>query len=134
MTIVLDASVAVKWVLPEDGSEQAAAIRGQDDDLIAPSLVCAEIGSAIWRAAVRGDVPTGEAFRTLQLAMSHYQRVIPLEELANRAIEMAIRLRHPIYDCFYLALAEREDSTLVTADGRLIAAAKALKGVEVRRL
>jgi predicted nucleic acid-binding protein len=134
MTIVLDASVAVKWVLPEDGSEQAAAIRGQDDDLIAPSLVCAEIGSAIWRAAVRGDVPAAEAFRTLRLAMSHYQRVIPLEELANRAIEMAIRLRHPIYDCFYLALAEREDSTLVTADGRLIAAAKALKGVEVRRL
>ncbi len=134
MTIVVDASVAVKWVLPEDRSEQAAAIRGEDDDLIAPSLVCAEIGSAIWRAAVRGDVPAAEARKHLQVAIAHYSRIIPLEELADRAIELAIRLRHPIYDCLYLALAERERCTLITADARLVAAAKHTKGVQLRPL
>jgi predicted nucleic acid-binding protein len=46
---------------------------------------------------------------------------------------LAIRLKHPIYDCFYLALAERERCALVTADARLIAA-KGLKNVEVRAL
>ncbi|MGB7102124.1 MAG: type II toxin-antitoxin system VapC family toxin [Xanthobacteraceae bacterium] len=134
MTIVVDASVAVKWVIPEPDSERAAAIRTADDDLIAPSLAYAEIGSAIWRAVVRGDVPAAEARRDLKVAVSHYRHIIPLEELADSALELATRLRHPIYDCFYLALAERERCPLITADGRLIAAAKAMKGIEMRPL
>jgi predicted nucleic acid-binding protein len=47
---------------------------------------------------------------------------------------LAIRLKHPIYDCFYLALAERKRCALVTADARLIAAAKGIRNVEVRAL
>ena len=134
MTLVVDASVAVKWVLPEAGSDRAAAIRAADDDLIAPSLVYAEIGNAIWRAVVRGEVPAAEARRDLKVAVGHYRRIIPLAELADRALELAMRLRHPIYDCFYLALAERERCALITADRRLIAAAKALKGIKLRPL
>ena len=134
MTIVVDASVAVKWVLPEADSERAAAIRTADDDLIAPSLVWAEVGSAIWRAVVRGDVLAAEAREDLQVALTHYRRIVPLEDLAHRAIELAMHLRHPIYDCFYLALAERERCTLITADTRLITAAKRAKGVQLRPL
>ena len=134
MTIVVDASVAVKWVLPEPGSEAAAAIRTADDDLIAPSLAYAEIGSAIWRAVIRGDVPAADARRDLKVDVSHYRCIIPLDELSDRALELATRLRHPIYDCFYLTLAERERCPLITADGRLIAAAKAMKGIELRLL
>jgi predicted nucleic acid-binding protein len=134
MTAVVDASVAVKWVLPEAGSERAAAIRTADDDLIAPSLAYAEIGSAIWRAVLRGDVRAAEAGQTLRVALDHYRRIVPLEELAEPAIDAAMRLRHPIYDCFYLALAERERCPLITADSRLFSAAKAVKGVELRLL
>jgi len=134
MTVVVDASVAVKWVLPEAGSDRAAAIRTADDDLIAPSLACAEIGSAIWRAVLRGDVSAAEARQNLLVAINHYWRIVPLEELAERAIDVAMRLRHPIYDCFYVALAERERCPMITADRRLIAAAKAMKGVELRLL
>jgi len=134
MTMVVDASVAVKWVLPEAGSERAAAIRTADDDLIAPSLACAEIGSAIWRAVVRGDVRAAEARDNLHIALAHYRRIVAIEELAVRAIELAVRLRHPIYDCFYLALAERERCAFLTADARLIAAAKSKKGLELRQL
>ena len=134
MTVVVDASVAVKWVLPETGSDRAAAIRTADDDLLAPSLVHAEIGSAIWRAVLRGDVPAAEARWDLKVAVGHYRRIISLAELVDRALELATRLRHPIYDCFYLALAERERCPLITADRRLIAAAKAMKGIELRPL
>lgn len=133
MTLVVDASVAVKWVLPEADSDRAGAIRATDD-LIGPSLVCAEIGSAIWRAVLRGDVPAPEARHQLRVAVGHYRQIVPLEALAERAIALAIRLRHPIYDCFYLALAERDRCALITADTKLIAAAKAVKGVEVRVL
>ena len=134
MTAVVDASIAVKWVLPEPGSERAAALRAADEDLIAPALVCAEIGSAIWRAVIRGDVTAAEARVHLQVAVAHYERLVSLEELADSAMQRATRLRHPIYDCFYLALAEREDCPLITADRRLINAANAIKGLDVRPL
>ena len=134
MTLVVDASVAVKWVLPEADSERAIAVRAMDDDLIAPSLVYAEIGSAIWRASLRIGVPAGEARENLRIAAGHYRRIISLEDLADLAIALAIRLQHPIYDCFYVALAERERCALITADARLIAAAIAIKSIELRAL
>jgi predicted nucleic acid-binding protein len=43
----------------------------------------------------------------------------PTAPLAARALELAFALDHPVYDCFYLALAEAEQVGLVTADGRL---------------
>ena len=60
--------------------------------------------------------------------------MIPLEALADAAIALAIRLRHPIYDCFYLTLAARERCALITADARIIAAAKGMKSLEIRPL
>ncbi|MGB6538974.1 MAG: type II toxin-antitoxin system VapC family toxin [Xanthobacteraceae bacterium] len=62
------------------------------------------------------------------------RRIVPLEDLADRALALAIRLRHPIDDCFYLALAEREACALITADTRLMTAAKVASGLEVRAL
>jgi predicted nucleic acid-binding protein len=50
------------------------------------------------------------------------------------AIALAIRLRHPVYDCFYVALAERERCALITADERLVAAVKGIKSIELRTL
>ncbi len=134
IAVVVDASIAVKWVLPEPRSEEAAAIGAEDDDLIAPSLVYAEIGNAIWRAVLRGDVDRAKASQELRVAVAHYRRIVPLEALADRAIELATRLRHPIYDCFYLALAEGEGCALITADSRLLVAAKTLKDTAVRAL
>ena len=119
---------------PKPGPTAPLQFERRMTKLLAPSLVHAEIGSAIWRAVLRGDVPAAEARRDLKVAVGHYRRIIPLAELADRALELAMRLRHPIYDCFYLALAERERCPLITADRRLIAAAKALKGIELRPL
>jgi predicted nucleic acid-binding protein len=133
MTLVVDASVAVKWVLDEPASERAAMLRISGEDLIAPSLVHAEIGSALWRAALRGDITGPEAGSALKAIIAHYSRIVLLAELADSALELAIELRHPIYDCFYLALARRERCALVTADQRLLSAAEAA-GVEVRPL
>lgn len=133
MTYVIDASVASKWVLPEPDSDRAAALRSAEPDLIAPSLVAAEIGNALWKAHRRGDTAAVDAGDMLKVAMAHFSRLVPTEELAGAALRFAIDLRHPIYDCFYLALAEREAATLVTADARLLAAAKKAY-VKVRQL
>jgi predicted nucleic acid-binding protein len=133
MIIVVDASVAAKWVLPETDSTRAAALRTADDELIAPSLVIAEIGNAIWKAVLRGNVAGGDATEILRICVAHFERIVPLEELAARASELAIDLRRPIYDCFYLALAQRETAILVTADEDMIAAGRKAK-IKVRRL
>lgn len=133
MTLIIDASVATKWVLPEADSNKAVALRASDNDIIAPSLVTAEIGNAIWKSAMWGDMDGAHALRALKAAVAHYHRLLPIEELMPSALAFATNLRHPIYDCFYLALAEREAATLVTADARLLAAAKKTK-VNVRAL
>jgi predicted nucleic acid-binding protein len=133
MTLVVDASVAALWVLDQEGSARASALRAEND-LIAPSLIAAEIGSALWKAVRRGDATRAEALIALDAAFLAIDRLIPIEDLRGRALEIAIELKHPIYDCFYLALAERERAPLITADKRLIAVDKRAKAVEVRAL
>lgn len=133
MTLVIDASVAVKWILPEAGTAAAAALREEDTDLIAPSLVIAEIGNALWKKALRGEILKHEATPALRLVISRFSEIVAFEALASTTVELAIELRHPIYDCFYLALAERENAPLVTADQTMIAAARKAK-IRVRRI
>ena len=134
MTFVVDASVAVKWVAYEQNSPAAAAVREADNHLIAPSLVIAEIGNALWKKALRREMTRNETLAAFRLAVSHFAEFVPLHDFHQKALELAIELRHPIYDCFYIALAERERCALITADARLIAAAKAVKGIELRPL
>lgn len=133
MTLVVDASVASKWVLPEPDSESAVALRRSEPHLIAPSLVVAEIGNALWKAHLRGNVTAEDTLDMLRIAAGHFHLLVATETLAIAAIEFATYLRHPIYDCLYLALAERENVPLITADARLLAAAKKAK-VKVRPL
>jgi predicted nucleic acid-binding protein len=132
--MVVDASVAAKWLLPEPGSDAATALRMQDNDLIAPALVLAELGSAFWKSAMRGDLAGQDIVQMLRTAAGHYNRLIAVEAISAQAMALAIELRHPIYDCFYLALAERERAPLISADKRLLAAAKRAKGIEIRTL
>lgn len=134
MTLVVDASVASKWIMPEDGSDRAAQLRVSGDDIIAPALIVSEVGNAIWKRVMWHEMPQADAVRALQIAVDLIERLEPLEALATRALELASELEHPIYDCFYLALAERERAALVTADMRLLRASKRLRSVEVRAL
>lgn len=133
MTLVVDASVAAQWVLGQEGSARAAALR-DEDRLIAPSLVAAEVGNAIWKAVRRGDVTRDDALVAIESALLPLDDLVPNEELRVRALAMAIDLDHPVYDCLYLALAEREQCTLVTADRKLGAVADKMKSAAVRML
>lgn len=133
MTLVIDASVAVKWVLPEDGAERAAALHTQSQELIAPTLIAAEIGSALRKRVAAKELSLSEALSAARIATGLIGRLVPIPELAERALEISIELKHPIYDCFYLALAERENAALITADADLIAKARNVK-IKVRNL
>jgi predicted nucleic acid-binding protein len=134
MTLVVDASVATKWVMPEENSGRATALRDQSDDLIAPALIESEIGNAIWKRVMWREVRLRDAVLAAEIALGLITRLVPIDDLVSRALEIAVDLQHPIYDCFYLALAEREHARLVCADRPLIEKAKKLKGIEVRAL
>ena len=66
----------------------------------------------------RGDGRIGQA--AVRDVAKAFEQLVPTSVLKDRALAIAIELRHPAYDCFYLALAERSTSPLVTADDRLI--------------
>lgn len=133
MTLVVDASVAAKWILPEADSAAAAALREQETELVAPSLIAAEIGNAVWKAARRGNIQRAEAIAGIQAALIWFESLFPIEELRVHALTLALDLGHPLYDCFYLALAARQNAPLVTADEKMFAAARKAK-IKVRRI
>jgi len=133
LTLVIDASVAVKWVLIEPGSPRALALRNEGG-LIAPSLIAAEVGNALWKAVRRDGFARQDALDAIRTILLAFDALIPIEDLRLRALELSLELDHPIYDCFYLALAERERAPLVCMDSSLKAKARKLKQVEIRAL
>ena len=60
--MVIDASVAFKWLVEEDDSALAIGLLGHED-LLAPGLILAEVGNALWKRILRGEMndPVGAA-------------------------------------------------------------------------
>jgi predicted nucleic acid-binding protein len=120
MTTVVDASVALRWCFQLNGSDRAEQLLRSDDHIIAPDLVIAEITNAAWKFVNFDSVPADAAIAAVREVAKAFEDLVPTTELKDRALAIAIALRHPAYDCFYLALAERSTSPLITADDRLI--------------
>jgi predicted nucleic acid-binding protein len=117
---VVDASVAVKWVIPEVLSDLADRVRDGAEDVLAPDLLLVEVANALWRKTTAREISAREADGAFALVRRSGIDLRPAGPLLPRAMDLARRLGHPVYDCVYLALAEREEATLVTADQRLL--------------
>lgn len=116
---VVDASIAVKWLVQESFSEEAASLLNDRITLIAPELLFAEAANALWAMCRRGDISNAdftEAVGVLKAAPV----AIPasMRQLSAAAGRLAIDLEHPVYDCIYLALAMQEQYPVITADRR----------------
>ncbi len=124
MRAVLDSNIAVKWLIDEDLSEKARAIREEFargfHELLSPDIFLIEAAHALTRAQRQGRVTPVE----VRLFMDDLLTTLPQfhcsPQLLARALEISVQFRHGIYDCLYVALAEREDCVLVTADLKLI--------------
>jgi predicted nucleic acid-binding protein len=114
--IVVDASVVVKWFLPEVDSAVARALHGQE--MQAPVIWITEVANAFWHHVRIGELSTDQA-TALVFRLSKAPIISAgVEGLLQQAFALANALPHPIYDCLYLALALQENTVLVTADGR----------------
>jgi predicted nucleic acid-binding protein len=125
--IVVDASVAVKWVLDEPGSEAAVALR--DQELIAPALWLAEAANALWRHARIGEISNDQAVALFSELREAPLASLPIEPHIKPALKLAMEIGHPVYDCLYLALALHHQTHVVTADRRFFASAASTPGL-----
>ena len=130
--VVVDANVVVKWFVDEAGADRASAFRS--GAMVAPDLVFAEVGNALWKLQRKGVLTAADYWEAVQALRVAPIGVVSVLELLPSAARLALELDHPLHDCFYLALAMREGAPLVTANQRLLAVAGPRFGGFVRGL
>jgi predicted nucleic acid-binding protein len=117
--LVVDASVAMKWVVTEAGSEDAVRLL-KAVPLAAPDLLITECANILWRKVQRQELMPDEALMAARLLERADIEILPTRHLLEAATRIAIDLEHPAYDCIYLSLAIANNWRFVTADERLL--------------
>lgn len=124
MKFVLDANIAFKWVVSEDRSDRAIEIRDRIqqgiDEAIAPDVFPLEVAHALTRAERQGRIPQGQSWPLWLSVMSSCPKLHVSISLTPRAYAISSQERIGIYDGVYVALAEKENCELRTADDRLV--------------
>jgi len=120
VSIVVDASVALKWILDEPDSVAASELR--NEELIAPASWLIEAANALWRRNRIGDISLAHARALLSELAEAPVASAAIAPVLPTALNLAMRLRHPVYDCLYLALAIAGETHVVTADRGFAAA------------
>ncbi len=118
-TLVIDPSIAIKWVVEEDGTADALTLR-RHAKLIAPDLLTAECANVLWKKVRRDELSKDEAFLAARLLQAADVELLPTRLLLEAATRSAIEIDHPAYDCLYLALAAERGCRFVTADERFL--------------
>ncbi len=121
---VIDASVALKWVLAEDASDRALALLAKDA-LAAPELFWIECANVLWAKARRGQINGAQARAALAAIDAAPVSVINARSMTLAAQAIALELDQTAYDSLYLAAALAERTELITADETFAKAAQA---------
>ncbi|MEI8021737.1 MAG: type II toxin-antitoxin system VapC family toxin [Schlesneria sp.] len=138
MKLVIDASIGIKAILPEQDSAQALQLR--DDfrkgihQLFAPDLYFLEVGNVLVMAARAGKFPVADLPFTYSELIRHQPIICPSTSLFPRAFAIASQIRVSLYDATYLALSEEEGCPLLTNDQKLINAAKGFSFISLNDL
>ena len=113
---VVDASVAVKWYVPEEHSDLARLLLDDNFSRIVPRLFFSEFGNILWKKFTRGEISREDVTDAAASLRFAGLKPMPDELLMEVAIRLACDFGHPLYDCLYLALADSLDTAVVTAD------------------
>ena len=124
MKFVLDASVALSWVMPRPLTAKALALRDQYrnnfHELIAPSTFGAEVASGLTKAERQKLIPVGDGIHLLAEILRTSPLLYAYDSLLFRATEISSTVRSGLHDCLYIALAEREGCEFITVDEKLL--------------
>lgn len=122
---VVDASIVVDWVAPHSDPRGAAssllsAWSRAATPVLGPRLLREEVGNALLTGIRRGRWTGAEADVSFDLLRTLPLRVVDVPSDVDRAWELSRRYdQHPLYDMVYVAVAERLQEQLVTADEQL---------------
>ena len=131
MDLVVDASIAFKWLVTEADSEAAVSLL-QNHDIVAPDVLLAECRNAALTHVRRGTISIEQAKQTERDLEALQLHTLPAVPLLPHAFALALELGHPIYDCIYLAAAIASDRILMTADERFAVKVQGTLGMRDR--
>ena len=130
--IVVDASIAVLWFANEPDRWGAARLLDTASTLLSPEFMVVEITNALWKKLRRGQLDQTDVEQAVTNLLALEIEWTPSVQLIKHAARLAPELRHPVYDCLYLALAASRGASLASADERLRQAAERL-GIRIWR-
>jgi len=113
---VVDACVAVKWVVPEIYSEAARRLLGRNYELLVPDFFFSEVANVFWKRLIRGEDSMDDAKAALEAIQAQPLQIYSSFSLVLDAFDMAAINQRAVYDCVYLTLAVTCQCQMVTAD------------------
>ena len=116
---VVDASVVLKWYVPEIHAAEACLYADPSHELLAPDLVVPEVGNALWKKMRRGEISRGQVETAARFLKVSSLIIAPSGSILEEAMDIASKYDRAVYDSLYLALAVARDCPLVTADRKL---------------
>ena len=119
--IVIDANVAAALLLDLAYSTAAREAIGSARSITAPDVIVHEFTNVLWKLITSEKITSSfarQALVGLDVLVSDF---VAGRVIAGEALRIATEIRHPVYDCFYLALALDRDAPLLTADRRFAA-------------
>jgi predicted nucleic acid-binding protein len=127
--LVIDASVAIKWLVDEPGTDEALQLR--QHELLAPDLLMIECANILWKKCRRKEMTADETVVAAELLARSEIELAPMRGLLAAATRLANVLDHPAYDCAYVALAEALQCAMVTADSSMCRKLRAHKALTI---
>ena len=124
MIFVVDASVAVKWFVAEDLQADAMRLFDHAPRLLAPDWIIQEVAHVAFKKWRDREIGQEQAKAMVRALPNLISQLYPSASLTDRALAIAMSIKHPVYDCLYIACAEAAEGALVTADEGLCEAVR----------
>jgi predicted nucleic acid-binding protein len=115
---IVDASVAVKWFVNEEGTAQALGLLRSGSELYAPALMQQEVANTLWKKCRAGLLSAADASERIDRLPGYIRPMASEPDLAE-AFRIATDIDHPVYDCLYVQASIESRLPLITADRRL---------------
>ena len=130
MAYIVDASVALKWLVVEENAARAVNLLQSGSDLFAPRLIIDEVANALWKKCRRQYLRPSEALERIRLLPRYFKGLLDMSN-TDVVLDLAIAIDHPVYNCFYLQAARDRGLPLVTADQSLSRKASSVPNITV---